>query len=144
MAATVVVRSVAGETYTQEVETGGHRLVADEPVSVGGADRGPGPYEYLLAGLGACISMTLRMYAGRKGMALEGVEVRLSHRRVHARDCEDCESAGSMLDEIESEVRLRGDLDDAERARLMQIATRCPVHRTLASEVVLRTTEAPS
>ena len=85
--------------------------------------------------------MTLRMYAERKGLALKSVEVRLSHARIHAKDCEDCETEEDvMLDEIQSKIRLEGDLDETERMRLLEIATRCPVHRTLSSEVKIRTT----
>jgi len=84
--------------------------------------------------------MTLRMYAERKGLGLESVEVRLSHRRIHAKDCEDCETKAGMLDEIQSRIRVEGDLDESQRARLLEIATRCPVHRTLSSEIKIRTT----
>ncbi len=84
--------------------------------------------------------MTLRMYAERKGLALESVEVRLSHRRIHAKDCEDCETEEGMLDEIQRKIRVEGDLDETQRTRLLEIATRCPVHRTLSSEVKIRTT----
>ncbi len=84
--------------------------------------------------------MTLRMYAERKGLALESVEVRLSHRRIHAKDCEDCETEEGMLDEIESKIRVEGDLDETQRTRLLEIATRCPIHRTLSSEIKIRTT----
>ena len=84
--------------------------------------------------------MTLRMYAERKGLALESVEVRLSHRRIHAKDCEDCETEEGMLDEIQSKIRVEGDLDETQRTRLLEIANRCPVHRTLSSEVNIRTT----
>ena len=84
--------------------------------------------------------MTLRMYAERKGLALERVEVRLSHRRIHAKDCEDCETEEGMLDEVQSEIRVEGDLDETQRTRLLEIATRCPVHRTLSSQVKIRTT----
>ena len=120
MASNLVVRSVPGERFTQEVEAGKHRLVGDEPESYGGSDRGPGPYDYLLAALGTCTSMTLRMYAERKGWALEGVEVRLSQGRIHARDCEDCETEEGMIYEIQSEVRLEGDLDETQRKRLLR------------------------
>ena len=84
--------------------------------------------------------MTLRMYADRKGLALERVEVRLSHRRIHAKDCEDCETEEGMLDEIQSKIRVKGDLDETQRSRLLEIAARCPVHRTLSSEIKIRTT----
>jgi uncharacterized OsmC-like protein len=142
MAQKLVVRSVAGERFTQVVEVGKYKLLADEPESYGGSDRGPGPYDYLLTALGACTSMTLRMYAERKGWELYSVEVRLSHNRIHAKDCEDCETKVGMLDQIGSEIRLEGDLDEAQRKRLLEIATRCPVHRTLSSEIKIRTTEA--
>ena len=141
MASDVVVRSVSGERYLQEVDAGHHRLLGDEPEAVGGSDRGPGPYDYLLIALGTCTSITLRMYADRKGWALESVEVRLSHARIHARDCEDCETKEGMLHEIQSAVRLKGDLDEPQRKRLLEIATRCPVHRTLSSEIKIRTAE---
>ncbi len=141
MASNVVVRSVSGERFTQVVETGKHQLFADEPESFGGSDRGPGPYEYLLAALGTRTSMTLRMYAERKGLTLQSVAVRLSHKRIHAKDCEDCETKEGMLDEIRSEIHLEGDLDEAQRKRLLEIATLCPVHRTLSSEIKIRTEE---
>ncbi len=130
------------EGFTQQVRTGRHQLVADEPTRFGGKDLGPGPYDYLLSGLGACISMTLRMYAERKGWPLTGVSVRLSHSKIHAKDCEDCESKGGRVDLIEKEIELRGELDAAQRQRLMEIAERCPVHRTLTSETVIRSKSA--
>ena len=139
MASDVVVRSIPGERYTQEVDAGKHALLGDEPEAFGGSDRGPGPYDYLLAALGTCTSITLRMYAERKGWPLESVEVRLSHTRIHARDCEDCETEDGMLHEIQSKVRLEGDLEESQRKRLLEIATRCPVHRTLSSEIKIRT-----
>lgn len=132
-----VAESGAGK-FEQRVLVGRHRLVADEPESAGGADAGPSPYGFLLAALGACTSMTLRMYADRKGWPLEGVRVRLRHAKIHAEDCADCETAKGMLDEIEREITLHGDLDEEQRRRLMEIADRCPVHRTLHSEVKIR------
>ncbi len=136
-----VVEVRGGPTgFAQEVRVGQHALRADEPVKVpGGTDTGPAPYDYLLAGLGACTSMTLRMYADRKGWPLEGVEVRLKHRKVHAEDCADCETAKGRVDEIEREVAVSGPLDEAQRARLLEIADRCPVHRTLEGEIKIRT-----
>jgi putative redox protein len=125
--------------YLQQIVAGPHRFVADEPKRVGGTDLGPTPYDLLLAGLGACTSMTLRMYADRKDWPLEQVDVRLKHDRVHARDCEDCESSEGRVDVIERVVRIEGDLDPAQRARLLEIADRCPVHRTLENEIKIRT-----
>lgn len=141
MASKVIVRSVPGERFAQHVVAGKHTLVGDEPVSAGGSDSGPGPYEYLLGALGTCTAITLQMYAQRKGMPLEAVEVRLEHGRIHARDCEDCESEDGLLDEIHGEIRLSGELDDAQRERLLVIAHRCPVHRTLTSETKIRLRE---
>jgi putative redox protein len=119
---------------TQEVLAGRHRLIADEPRSAGGDDRGPTPYDLLLAALGACTSMTLRMYARRKGWPLDGVAVTLRHARVHAEDCEGCEDEGRRIERIERDLELAGDLSDEERQRLLEIAERCPVHRTLVNE----------
>lgn len=133
----VVYGSAAG--FAQEIAAGDHRLVADEPGSVGGSDTGPNPYDLLLSALGACTSMTVSMYARRKGWPLEGVRVRLRHARVHASDCQDCETKEGMLDRIEREVELVGQLDDAQRARLIEIANKCPVHRTLESEISILT-----
>lgn len=136
----VVVTENGRGPYGQRVTVGPHELVADEPVPMG-LDSGPSPYDFVLAGLGACTSMTLRMYAERKGWPLQHVTVTLRHSRLHARDCADCETTHGMLDHIEREVEIVGDLDEEQRARLMQIADRCPVHRTLHSEVVVATTE---
>jgi len=130
----------AARPYGQRVVAGRHELVADEPASVGGADAGPGPYDYLLAALGACTSMTLRMYADRKGWPLERVSVRLRHDRVHAEDCASCEDADGQVDRIDRDLRIEGgELDDAQRARLLEIADRCPVHRTLENQKEIRT-----
>ncbi len=126
--------------YTQKITSGSHSLIADEPVSLGGNDTGPGPYEYLLMGLGACTSMTIRMYAERKQLPLERVRVRLHHRKIHVEDCKDCESSKGKVDEIMREIVLEGDLTDEQRQRLMEIADLCPVHKTLSSEIKIRTT----
>jgi uncharacterized OsmC-like protein/fermentation-respiration switch protein FrsA (DUF1100 family) len=131
-----VVVSESGEgRYAQTIVTGPHFLRADEPREAGGDDTGPGPYDLLLAALGACTSMTLRMYAERKGLPLEHVSVRLHHARIHASDCAECETRIGKVDSIRREISLRGALDVQQRARLLEIADRCPVHRTLRSEV---------
>jgi putative redox protein len=138
---TVVVAERDG-TLGRCIYTAGHALVADEPVSAGGGDTGPNPYELLLAALGACTSMTMRMYASRKGLRLDDVRVELSHSRIHARDCAECETKEGYVDRIDKRVTLTGDLTDAERARLLEIADRCPVQRTLTSEILVRSTLA--
>jgi uncharacterized OsmC-like protein len=140
----VVVRETRRGTFQQDVLAGAHRLVADEPVRVGGLDSGPGPYDLLLAALGACTSMTIRLYADRKGLPLTRVEVKLRHSRIYAADCAECETREGMLDRIERAITLEGDLDAGQRAKLMEIADKCPVHRTLTSEVDIRTVEQPA
>jgi putative redox protein len=138
---TVVVSETRRSRFEQEVSIGRHRLLADEPVRVGGLDSGPGPYDLLLAGLGACTSMTLRLYAERKSLPLDRVTVRLSHSKIHAADCEACETKEGMLDRIERAITLEGALDDDQRARLLEIADKCPVHKTLTSEIEIKTRE---
>jgi putative redox protein len=125
--------------YTQNMRSGRHQLIADEPESVGGNDAGPGPYEYVLMGLGACTSMTIRMYAERKQFPLKRVKVRLGHQKIHAQDCSDCETREGKVDKITREIILEGDLSAEQREKLLEIANRCPVHRTLTSEIKVRT-----
>ncbi|MDD9965187.1 MAG: bifunctional alpha/beta hydrolase/OsmC family protein [Myxococcales bacterium] len=131
---------IGARGYAVGITAGRHRLKGDEPPDVGGTDTGPTPYGYLLAGLGACTAMTLRMYADRRQMPLAGVSVRLQHGRVHARDCDDCEKTEGRVDVIDRRIELSGALDEAQRARLLEIADRCPVHRTLENEIKIRTT----
>lgn len=137
-AGTVEVSEVGPGRYTQRIRAGKHESLADEPATHGGDDVGPSPYEFLLAGLGACTSMTLRMYADRKEWPLEGVTVRLTHARIHAADCRDCATKSGHVDEISRVIALTGDLSATQRARLLEIANKCPVHRTLKSEVAVR------
>jgi uncharacterized OsmC-like protein/alpha/beta superfamily hydrolase len=127
----------------QYVRAGRHVLLAGEPVAAGGDDAGPGPYDYLLAALGACTSMTMRLYADRKGLAAGRFSVRLSHRRVHAQDCADCETREGDIGEIIRDISIEGDIPDAARTRLMEIADRCPVHRTLTHEIKIRSRLVP-
>jgi len=138
----VVVETTGVGRFQQRVAVGSHRLLADEPVGAGGLDSGPGPYDLLLAALGACTSMTIGMYAERKGWKVPKVRVSLRHRKIHAEDCADCETRAGMLDEIEREIALSGALDAAQRERLMEIADKCPVHRTLTSEIRIVTRPA--
>jgi len=133
----VVVRGSA-TSFLQDVVTGSHRLQADEPVSYGGGDAAPGPYDYLLVALGVCTSMTIGLYARRKNLPLENITVSLHHSRIHARDCEDCETKEGMLDRIDMAVDLTGPLTAEQHAKLMEIAGKCPVHRTLKAEIDIR------
>jgi putative redox protein len=135
---TVTVTEAGSGTYTQQITAGQHRLVADEPKPIGD-DAGPTPYDLLLAALGSCTSMTLRMYADRKGWPLERVRVTLRHSRIHAKDCAECESSVGFVDQIDRDIELSGDLDDTQRQRLLYMADRCPVHQTLTSEVHVTT-----
>jgi putative redox protein len=132
----VIVTSEKG--LAQQIVSRHHQWLADEPGPFG-TDTGPSPYELLLASLGACTSMTLRLYAQRKGMDLQRVTVRLQHSRIHAEDCRDCETKEGFLDRIDREIQLTGNLDEAQKGRLLEIAERCPVHRTLKSEINIRT-----
>ena len=132
----VVVRG-GPSGLNQQIMASGHPLVADEPLDLGGSDTGPTPYDLLLAALGACTSMTLRLYADRKGWPLTGTVVRLRHQRIHAQDCKNCETQNGRIDRIERELHLEGNLEESQKQRLMDIAKRCPVAQTLESEVVI-------
>ena len=138
----VSVESASPE-FLEKISVGRHRLQADEPTSAGGQDAAPTPYELLLAALGACKAITVRMYAKRKGWPLQGVQLNLSHDKVHAEDCANCDGAGSLIDLIDVEIKLRGELTTEQRRILLAIAEKCPVHRTLTSEVQIRTRADP-
>ncbi len=137
LAGVVVRGSAAG--FAQEILAGRHRMTADEPASAGGTDTGPSPYDFLLAALGTCTSITLGMYARRKGWPLEEVIVNLRHSKVHASDCADCEAKNAMLDRIDRDIHMTGSLTVEQRAKLIEIANKCPVHRTLTSRIDIRT-----
>jgi putative redox protein len=134
----VVVRGAAGG-FAQEITAGSHHLRADEPLSSGGTDTGPTPYDLLLAALGSCTSMTIALYARRKQWPLNSVTIRLRHSRVHAEDCAACETHDAKLTVIDREIELDGPLDESQRARLLAIANRCPVHLTLGSRIDVKT-----
>jgi putative redox protein len=131
--------SAAG--FAQEIQVNSHRLHADEPVSAGGTDTGASPYDLLLAALGACTSMTVGMYARRKNWPLEEVTVHLRHSKIHASDCAECETKEGMLDRIERDIHFAGRLTEEQRSKLLEIANKCPVHRTLTSEIDIKTRE---
>jgi putative redox protein len=135
---TVTVTETGAGTYTQQITAGRHRLLADEPQPIGD-DAGPTPYDLLLAALGACTSMTLRMYADRKGWQFDRIQVTLRHKRIHAQDCADCETKVGWVSHIDRDIEITGDLDDVQRQQLMHIAERCPVHQTLTSEIEVAT-----
>ena len=137
----VVVRGNARE-FLQEVVAGKHHLCADEPVSYGGGNAGPGPYDYLLVALGVCTSMTIGYYARRKQIPLQTITVSLRHDRIHAKDCEECETKEGMLDRIDLQIELTGSFTFDQRAQLMAVAAKCPVHRTLKSEIDIRLNQA--
>lgn len=136
----VVVQGNA-DGFAQQIVAGSHHLRGDEPLSEGGTDTGPSPYDLLLAALGSCTSMTVAMYARRKNWPLARVTVELRHRKIHAEDCAECETRVGMLDEIERDIRFSGSLTVEQRAKLLEIADKCPVHRTLTSEIKIKTRE---
>ena len=135
--ADVIVRGNARE-FLQDVVSGTHQLRADEPAAAGGKDAAPGPYDYLLIALGVCTSMTIGLYARRKQWPLENITVSLWHSRIHAKDCEECETREGMLDRIDMSIALTGPLTTEQRAKLVEIGGKCPVHRTLTSEINIR------
>lgn len=135
--------SIGAEGYETAINVGGrHKIVADEPVKAGGADEGPDPYDLLLASLAACKLITVRMYADRKGWPLEGARARLGQRRIHAEDCAQCESDTGWVHEIDVELEFSGALTNEQRDRLLEISDRCPVHRTLTGEIIIRSSAA--
>ena len=141
-----VTVSGAASAFVQDVVLGKHQFAADEPESSGGHDLGPDPYQLLLAALGTCTSMTLGVYARARKLPLDRVVVHLQHSKVHAEDCKDCEGAPpktGLLDRIERKIELHGQLDAAQRAKLIEIANKCPVHKTLTSQIRIETSEAP-
>jgi putative redox protein len=139
----VIVQETRAGKFAQNIRAGLHKLRADEPAAYGGNDTGPSPYDLLLASLGACTAMTLRMYADQKKLPLDRVTVRLRHEKIHAQDCAECETKEGKIDRIEREIELAGTLDEAQRARLLEISNMCPVHRTLHSEVHIPTSLKP-
>ena len=135
---TVVVAETGVGKFANAISIGGrHTLLADEPVDYGGTDTGPSPYDFLLAGLGACKSMTMRMYAERKGWPVDKVKVTLKHDKIHAQDCEMCETTDGRIDRIDVEIEVMGDMDEETRSKIAEIAKKCPVHKTLQSEIVI-------
>lgn len=138
----VLVQETRSSKFQQAISIGPHHLIADEPLAAGGEDTGPGPYDFVLAGLGACTAMTMRLYADRKSLPLDRVSVRLMHSKIHAQDCAECETKIGMLDQIERVITMEGALDAEQRSKLLEIADKCPVHRTLTSEIHIVTRAA--
>jgi uncharacterized OsmC-like protein len=134
----VIVRGDASG-FAQEIQVGPHRLTADEPINVGGKETGPSPYDLLLAALGSCTSMTISLYARARKWPLESVTVNLRHSKIHAADCRDCETKEGKIDRIERDIHLVGKLDADQQKKLLEIADKCPVHRTLNSEIKIET-----
>lgn len=137
---TQVIAKIDQSKYKTTLTNGRHEILADEPAPYG-TDLGPSPYDYLLMALGSCVAMTLRMYADRKKWNLQNVEVHLSQERIYAKDCEKCESEDGYVHHIVKKVKLIGNLDEAQRARLLEIADKCPVNKTLLNEIKITTQE---
>jgi len=135
---TVVIKE-SDKKFTREINTTHHSLISDEPINVGGADKGPNPYELLLAALGSCTSMTLRMYANHKKLDVQSIEIELHHSRIHAEDCATCEEQSALVDKITRIIKLTGQLTDKQRARMLEIANQCPVHKTMKNQIVIET-----
>ena len=131
MSGIVVVAENGKGRYQQAITAGQHQLIADEPASMGGADAGPAPFDFIMSGLGACTSMTLRQYAKRHGLSVDDIEVSLSHTRDHAEDCAASAARPVKIDRIVQRIDIHGHLSALERERLLEVAERCPVHRTL-------------
>jgi putative redox protein len=136
---TDTLAAIGAEGLRTDIIANGHRIIGDEPESAGGTNTGPSPYDLLSAALGSCTAMTLRLYANRKKWPLEGVVVRVKHDKIHAADCAECETKVGMIDRLDREIELNGPLDDAQRQQLLAIANKCPVHKTLTSEVRIQT-----
>lgn len=134
----VIVKAAA--TLRNEVEVGRHRMIADEPIDAGGSDEGPTPYDFLSAGLGACTSMTMRVVAKRENIPLEGAEIQITNDRMYAKDCADCTTASGYIHRFEVRIKLNGNLSEAQRQRLLSVARRCPVAKTLTSEIKIEET----
>lgn len=139
----VTVETAEGK-FQQRVAVGNHQWFADEPVSFGGTDTGPSPYDLLLSALGTCTSMTIKMYADRKGWPLDNVHIELEHSREHVADCDTCNNDDNRIDVIDRSITLHGNLTDEQRSRLMEIADKCPVHRTLENRIDIHSTEVRS
>ena len=135
----MVVIKESDKKFTREINTTHHSLISDEPINVGGADKGPNPYELLLAALGSCTSMTLRMYANHKKLDVQSIEIELHHSRIHAEDCATCEEQSALVDKITRIIKLTGQLTDKQRARMLEIANQCPVHKTMKNQIVIET-----
>lgn len=134
-----VLARIGSTGFTTDIQSGNHSITADEPLSVGGDDFGPNPYDLLMSSLGACTAMTMRMYADRKGWAIDEIIVHLSHEKQHVKDCQDCDTTSGYIDKIEKEIEIIADLDSEQKQRLLEIADKCPIHRTLHNEVKVYT-----